>query len=150
MGSNLPAKHDNQLSFLAGFINQIRLIWLLFRDSRVSMWAKSVIPLSFLYTISPIDFIPDVILGFGQLDDLGIILLGMALFVRLAPPDLVEYYRQIIEFGGLEPDEQLDDIEVDTVDTTFQILDNNAVNDIDKDQNDNQADEDEIGKRSDG
>jgi uncharacterized membrane protein YkvA (DUF1232 family) len=150
MGSNLPAKQDNQVSLLAGVINQIRLVWLLFRDNRVSMWAKSVLPLSVIYTISPIDFIPDVILGFGQLDDLGIILLGMALFLRLAPPDLVEYYRQIIEFGDLEPGDQMDDIEIETVDTTFQVLEDSPVDDIEEEWNDDQEDEDEVGKLSDG
>jgi uncharacterized membrane protein YkvA (DUF1232 family) len=144
MGSNLPANRDNHISFLAGVVNQLRLVWLLFKDDRVSMWAKSVIPLSLLYTISPVDFIPDVILGFGQLDDLGVILLGIALFLRLAPPDLVEYYRQFVEFGDVDPGGRLNDINDDeTVDTSFQVLDEDSYFDEDEDQ-------DEVGKRSDG
>lgn len=114
----LPSGSDRQISMLSGLVNQVQLVWKLLRDPQISMWIKSVIPLSFIYTISPIDFIPDVLLGVGQLDDLGVILLGLALFVKLCPPELVEFYRRQIEFG---PDPKKDDSEV--VDTTYKILD---------------------------
>ncbi len=114
---SLPDGTDRQISMLSGLINQVQLVWMLLKDHRVSLWIKSVIPLSFIYTISPVDFIPDVLLGVGQLDDLGVLLLGLALFLKLCPPDLVEYYRRQIEFGP-DPD---DDSE--TVDTTYKILD---------------------------
>jgi uncharacterized membrane protein YkvA (DUF1232 family) len=113
----LPANTEKQVSMMSRLINQLQLVWLLLKDSRVSNWVKSVVPLSFVYTISPIDFIPDVILGVGQLDDLGVILLGLALFVKLCPPDLVEFYRKQIEFG---PDPNHDG---ETVDATYRILD---------------------------
>jgi len=118
--SPVPAGTERQLTVMAGLFNQFRLVWKLFTDDRVSMLVKSIVPLSFIYTISPVDFIPDVILGLGQLDDLGVILLGLALFIKLAPPDLVEFYRNQIEFGG-------DDLNIveeneNTVDTTFRIL----------------------------
>ena len=32
------------------------------------LWSKLVIPAALLYLISPVDFVPDVILGFGQLE----------------------------------------------------------------------------------
>jgi uncharacterized membrane protein YkvA (DUF1232 family) len=120
MSSKLPANSEGHVSFLAGLVNQLRLVWLLMMDNRISMWVKSVVPLSFLYTISPVDFIPDVILGLGQLDDLGVILLGLALFVKLSPPELVEYYRQQIEYGHQTPLDVKDD---DSIDTTYKILD---------------------------
>lgn len=118
--SPVPAGTERQLTVMAGLFNQFRLVWKLFTDDRVSMLVKSIVPLSFIYTISPVDFIPDVILGLGQLDDLGVILLGLALFIKLAPPDLVEFYRNQIEFGG----DDLDIVEENenTVDTTFRIL----------------------------
>ena len=53
-----------------------------------------------LYLISPIDFVPDVLLGLGQLDDFGVILLGMTLFVKLCPPELVDYYAKQLEYGA--------------------------------------------------
>ena len=110
-----PEKH---LSLMAGMFKQVRLVWLLFTDKRVSLWIKSVLPLSLLYLISPIDFIPDVLLGFGQLDDIGVILLGMALFVKLCPPELVNYYLNQIEFGS---DSDEDDRQ--TVDASYKIVD---------------------------
>jgi uncharacterized membrane protein YkvA (DUF1232 family) len=42
-----------------------------------------------LYILSPIDFIPDAILGLGQLDDLGILLLGVRMFTELTPKEIV-------------------------------------------------------------
>ena len=120
MSSKLPAGSEGQVSFLAGLVNQLRLVWLLMMDSRISTWVKAVVPLSFLYMISPVDFIPDVILGLGQLDDLGVILLGLALFVKLSPPELVEYYRQQIEYGHQPSVDALDE---DSIDTTYKILD---------------------------
>jgi uncharacterized membrane protein YkvA (DUF1232 family) len=121
MSGNLPANNDNQLGLMANIINQLRLVWLLMNDSRVSMWAKTVVPMSLVYTISPIDFIPDVILGLGQLDDLGVILLGLALFVKLSPPDVVEFYRNQIEFGSTEDETPVIDDD-DTVDTTYRVI----------------------------
>jgi uncharacterized membrane protein YkvA (DUF1232 family) len=70
-----------------------------------------------LYLISPIDFIPDVILGLGQLDDIGVILLGMTLFVRLCPPELVNFYLNQIEFGSDSNNED------EAIDTTYRVVD---------------------------
>jgi uncharacterized membrane protein YkvA (DUF1232 family) len=85
------------------------------KDGRVPLWIKSVVPLSFLYLISPLDFIPDVVLGFGQLDDLGVILLGVALFLKLCPPNVVAYYQNQLEYGSEENGE--------AVDTTYRVVD---------------------------
>ena len=109
-------KAGKQLSLLEGFVKQLKLIWLLFRDGRVSNWVKMVIPLSLLYLISPIDFLPDVILGLGQLDDIGVILLGMALFVKLCPPEIVEQYLMQLEYG----ENFYRDDDDETVDTTHR------------------------------
>lgn len=121
MSGNLPANTDRQLGMMTNIINQLRLVWLLMNDSRVSMWAKSVVPLSLLYTISPVDFIPDVILGVGQLDDLGVILLGLALFVKLSPQPVVEFYRRQIEYGSSE-EESLAIDDDDAIDAKFHLI----------------------------
>ncbi|MBL1138153.1 MAG: DUF1232 domain-containing protein [Chloroflexi bacterium] len=117
MAEQKPARSDSgmNLGFLTGLFRQFRLVWLLMQDSRVPLWMKSVVPLSLLYLISPLDFIPDVALGFGQLDDLGVILLGMALFVKLCPQNIVEYYQNQLEYGP-EDDRE-------TVDASYRVMD---------------------------
>ena len=58
-------------------------------DRRVPFWVKLVPVFSLVYIFSPIDLIPDVLLGPGQLDDLGIFIAGLTAFESLALP-----YRQ--------------------------------------------------------
>jgi uncharacterized membrane protein YkvA (DUF1232 family) len=71
-----------------GPLDNLRITWKLLRDPKVAPIAKLVLPiLAVLYLISPIDLIPDVILGLGQMDDAGVIVfLGYLLvnFVRRA------------------------------------------------------------------
>jgi uncharacterized membrane protein YkvA (DUF1232 family) len=50
--------------------------------------AKAVAALVLLYVASPIDLIPDFIPVIGQLDDLVLVPLGLALAVRLTPAPL--------------------------------------------------------------
>jgi len=121
-----PANADKQLSMLSAMMDQIRLVWYLFTDGKVSLLTKSIIPAAFLYVISPIDFIPDVILGLGQLDDLGVIMVGLAMFLRLCPPELVQYYKDQLnlEHGDKTSSKiapPLDDD--DSIDTTYRVLD---------------------------
>jgi uncharacterized membrane protein YkvA (DUF1232 family) len=110
-----PSKN---LSMLTTLFKQLRLVWLLFRDSRVPFLSKLVLPLSLLYLVSPVDILPDFIVGLGQLDDLGVLLLGMTLFVRLCPPRLVDQYRNQLEYGDLEDHDDKDE----TVDTTYRVV----------------------------
>lgn len=81
------------LGMLPGILREARLAWRLWRDRRVPWWTKGVPVLSLLYIIWPLDFLSDPLLGLGQLDDLGVILLGISLFISLAPSDLVATYR---------------------------------------------------------
>jgi uncharacterized membrane protein YkvA (DUF1232 family) len=41
------------------------------------------------YVLVPVDLVPDVALGLGQLDDVAVVLLGLKLFIELSPPDVV-------------------------------------------------------------
>jgi len=81
---------------LRAFIDQLRLTWALMRDPRVPIWAKVIPVIGIIYVLSPLDFIPDVIIGLGQLDDLAIVIGGMRLFAAVVPQDLVEEHRAII------------------------------------------------------
>lgn len=80
---------SNSADFWSRLIRQFRLAWRLLWDSRVPIGTKLVPLVAVLYILSPIDFIPDPILGLGQLDDLGILLLGVRLFTELIPKEIV-------------------------------------------------------------
>src|SRR5215212_8891884 len=68
-----------------GMRDQLRLSWRLLRDERVSA-VKFALPMFVaLYVMSPIDPIPDFLLGLGQVDDLGIVVAGVLLLARIIP-----------------------------------------------------------------
>ncbi|MGB7337629.1 MAG: DUF1232 domain-containing protein [Phototrophicaceae bacterium] len=71
----------------------LRLTYRLFLDTRVPFFTKAIPLLTVLYVFSPIDVIPDFLIVLGQLDDFLILTMGMQLFERLAPPDVVEEHR---------------------------------------------------------
>jgi uncharacterized membrane protein YkvA (DUF1232 family) len=68
----------------------IRLVWALLRDGRVPAQQKLILVGIGAYLIFPIDLIPDFVPVLGQLDDLAVVLLGLDLFIRSAPADIVE------------------------------------------------------------
>ncbi len=75
-------------------IERFRLGWCLLRDPRVPALPKWLIPAgALIYLVSPIDLIPDFILGLGQLDDLSVIAVAVALItllVRWSPREIVD------------------------------------------------------------
>ncbi len=83
--------------FWMNLFNSFRIAWKLLLDSQVPMGAKLVPILTVLYVLSPIDIIPDVFVGLGQLDDLAILLLGTQLFIAVSPKDVVARIRAEIE-----------------------------------------------------
>jgi len=77
-------------SFWAAAFRQLRLAWRLFVDRRVPFGYK-LLPLAIVaYIFSPVDFIPDVLVGLGQLDDLGLFLLGTQVFTLIIPRPIVD------------------------------------------------------------
>lgn len=81
---------------LRAIVDQIRLTWQLLRDPRVPIWAKAIPVIGILYVLSPVDIIPDVFIGLGQLDDLAIVMGGMRLFAAVVPEHIVEEHRTLI------------------------------------------------------
>ena len=84
-----------------GSLNEViargRLVWRLMNDARVATWIKISIPIVVvLYFIMPIDLIPDFIPVLGQLDDLGVVLLGMSLMIRFSPQYVVDEHRMAL------------------------------------------------------
>ncbi len=86
------------VAWLRDAVRQVRLAWRLFWDRRVPLWTKIIPSAVLAYIVSPIDFIPDPGLGLGQLDDVAIALLGLKLFIELAPPDVVR--EHLIALGA--------------------------------------------------
>jgi len=52
-----------------------------------------------LYLVFPFDFLPDVMPGLGQLDDLGVILLALQAVVRVCPHAAVAFHRRAVDEG---------------------------------------------------
>jgi len=91
--SKRPVNLHQRASLLAQIIRNARLVWRLLRDPRVPSWAKMIIPAAILYVLSPIDFMPDLLVGLGQLDDLAIIVLAILLFLQLVPASILREHE---------------------------------------------------------
>lgn len=68
-----------------GVWDQARLTWRLLRDPRVPLLRYAIPALLFAYVASPVDAIPDLVLGIGQADDMGIAVLAFMLMIRIVP-----------------------------------------------------------------
>jgi uncharacterized membrane protein YkvA (DUF1232 family) len=77
----------------------VQLYWRLIRDRRVSIWPKALLLLSFLYILSPVDIVPDVIPFIGEIDDLVLVILACRLFIYLCPPNVVREHVVRIDAG---------------------------------------------------
>lgn len=78
-----------------GALGHARLAWRLLRDPRVGSKLKVTVPvLAALYVVSPIDLLPDLLLGLGQIDDVGVVGLAVVflsrVLPRLAPADVLK------------------------------------------------------------
>ena len=63
------------------------------RDPRTPLLVRALAVLVAAYALSPIDLIPDFIPVIGYLDDLLLVPLGLALVIRLTPPQVLESAR---------------------------------------------------------
>ena len=79
--------------------NFLKLFWRLLKDRRVSLWPKLVLILVLLYVFSPIDLLPDFLVVLGQIDDLVVIFLGLRVFIRLCPKEVVREHVLAIAAG---------------------------------------------------
>lgn len=69
-------------------------IYLAYRDPRVPWYARLLAACVVAYAFSPIDLIPDPIPVLGYLDDLVLVPLGLALVLKMIPPDVMAECRQ--------------------------------------------------------
>lgn len=84
---------------MRSLFQQLKLGTRLLREPRVPTVLKVIPGLAALYLVSPVDFIPDIIPGLGQLDDLAVLVFALELFIRLCPEDAQIYHREAIAHG---------------------------------------------------
>jgi uncharacterized membrane protein YkvA (DUF1232 family) len=80
-------------SNLVQIIQTFRLAIRLFFSNKVPLWTKIVPILALVYLVFPLDFLPDIIPGLGQVDDLTILLLFTWVFLQLVPQQVVSELR---------------------------------------------------------
>jgi uncharacterized membrane protein YkvA (DUF1232 family) len=98
----IPNPNRRSPRFWVDLFNSFRLTWRLLRDQQVPFAAK-LVPLGVVaYILSPIDLVPDVVLGLGQLDDLALLLLGVQVFIAVVPRAIVQRHRDALE-GVIPP-----------------------------------------------
>ncbi|HWP57085.1 MAG TPA: DUF1232 domain-containing protein [Candidatus Acidoferrales bacterium] len=85
--------------FLCALPKFAKLFWRLLRDERVPAAPKILLLSLVAYLLVPVDLLPDVMPGFGQLDDLALIYLGLQAFFRLCPRTVVREHVQAIAAG---------------------------------------------------
>ena len=96
------------------------LFWRLFTSTDVPLGLKFIPALSFIYWVLPFDMFIIPLIGATPIDDVSVILLGLKLFVELCPRDLVERFRNEIEYG-IQVEDNDDGGQV--IDASYQILD---------------------------
>jgi uncharacterized membrane protein YkvA (DUF1232 family) len=72
-------------------------IWLAYKDPRVPWYARVFAACVVGYAFSPIDLVPDPIPVLGYLDDLVLVPLGIALVLRMIPPEVMAECRDKAE-----------------------------------------------------
>jgi uncharacterized membrane protein YkvA (DUF1232 family) len=75
----------------------LRLSWRLMWDARTPMGPKVWVMLAIVYTLSPLDLIPDFLLpivGYGE--DLILVILSLRNLIQNSPPELVKEHAQEI------------------------------------------------------
>jgi len=73
---------------------EVYALYLAYKDPRVPWYAKVFTACVVAYAFSPIDLIPDPIPILGYLDDLVLVPLGIALAVKMIPPDVLAECRE--------------------------------------------------------
>ena len=73
------------------------------RDPRTPILVRALAVFVAAYALSPIDLIPDFVPVIGYLDDLLLVPLGLALVVRLTPPEVLASARAQAQQAGNRP-----------------------------------------------
>jgi uncharacterized membrane protein YkvA (DUF1232 family) len=97
------------------------LSWRLFWDKRVGVLPKLLPIGALIYLASPVDLLPAWAMGplapLGTLDDIGVILLALNIFIQLAPPDIVsEHLRELSSRYSQSSEDVIDSTAVEVED----------------------------------
>ena len=77
-----------------------RRLWFALRHPAAPGWLKVGTALTFLYVLSPIDLIPDVVPFFGVVDDLVVVSLAVRWMLKHLPPELAAAAAQHVSGSG--------------------------------------------------
>ncbi len=77
--------------------SKLTLAGALMRDERVPLTARILLPVLVLYLALPIDLIPDFIPVIGQIDDIVVVVVGLALLIRLVPTKVLDQHISDLE-----------------------------------------------------
>lgn len=95
------AEHRPQRRSWGGVFEPAILTWRLFWDSRVDPLPKLIPLAAVIYLFSPVDLVPELALGpLGMIDDVGLMILALNVFIASCPPDIVAEHRQQLSSGG--------------------------------------------------
>ncbi len=112
---------EEQVGLLRGLYERAVLTWKLLWDRRVGFWPKLIPFLGLVYLLSPVDLLPELLIGalgpLVALDDIGVATLVLNLFVQAAPPDVVSEYLREMRGRRFSPDDE------DVIDSTAEEVD---------------------------
>ena len=86
--------------FFGELWQQLRLVYKLLLDPEVPIYLKALPAAALVYLVLPFDFLPDVIPGIGQLDDITILVLGAKMFIDMAPQQVVARHLNSMRSKG--------------------------------------------------
>jgi len=84
---------ENLKSRARALKKEIIALYFAAKDPRTPWYAKAVALITVAYALSPVDLIPDFVPILGYLDDLIIVPAGIALALRLIPPEVLDQAR---------------------------------------------------------
>ena len=87
--ANTPNSGTPNSGLIMQVINRLRLVARLLGDKRVPIYLKVLPFAGLVYLIWPLDLLPDLTPIIGQIDDLGVLILGVETFIRLSPQNVV-------------------------------------------------------------
>jgi len=112
-GDSALTTQEEHSGFFSGLWHQVQLVYKLMLDPEVPIYLKILPFAALVYLIFPFDFLPDVIPGIGQLDDITILIVGAKMFIELAPDQVVARHLRKMYGQGELPVETEDGVSED-------------------------------------